>query len=337
MTRPRFWCSIAGLVFLLTCATSLTGVQTTAVAAGSSSMVAAESAGQGSSAPARGASRQARKAVDWVALNPAFDGATFVNDTATCLGCHEDSVASYDHTVHAGALRYAGDAAGAECESCHGPRSRHVEDPIADVLAHEELSPSGQTAVCMQCHDGGSRVGFKAGAHHTNEVSCSSCHVVMEKKSDRALLATTSSTPLCYSCHSEVRGETMKTSHHPIREGRMDCASCHNVHGAADALLVRNTVNETCYSCHTEKRGPFLWEHAPVREDCSTCHTPHGSNQRLLLTNREPFLCLSCHSYGGHINLPRYNRTSNTYGNGCTNCHITTHGSNHPSGVKQTR
>jgi DmsE family decaheme c-type cytochrome len=283
-----------------------------------------------------GATSKIRKPVDWVALNPAFAGATFVNDPATCVACHEDSGRTYDHTIHAAALRYAPGSEGRDCESCHGPRSKHVEEPT-DELSLEEATPAGQSSVCLQCHDGGARFGWKAGPHLAGDVSCTSCHVVMEKRSDRALLAQTSSTSLCYTCHAEVRAETMKLSHHPVREGRMDCASCHNVHGATERLLVKNTINETCASCHTDKRGPFLWEHAPVREDCSTCHTPHGSNQRFMLSSREPFLCLTCHSYGGHINLPRYNRTSNLYGNGCTNCHITTHGSNHPSGAKQTR
>ena len=281
--------------------------------------------------------RKIRKSVDWVALNPEFAGATFVNDRATCFECHEDSMRTYDHTVHAAALSFAaGSDKGGDCETCHGPRSEHNED-ATDVLAFEKLSPSGQSAVCLQCHDGGAQIGFKAGPHQSAEVSCVSCHLVMDKKSDRALLARSSSTQVCYQCHSEVRAETLKTSHHPVREGRMECASCHNPHGTNEALLVRSTVNETCATCHSDKRGPFLWEHAPVRENCSTCHSPHGSNQRFLLSNREPFLCLSCHSYGGHINLPRYNRTSNPYGSGCTNCHITTHGSNHPSGAKQTR
>jgi DmsE family decaheme c-type cytochrome len=287
-------------------------------------------------APGASGSRTIRKPVDWPALNPGFAGATFVNDPATCQVCHEDATAPYEHTVHAAALRFADGVTVSDCETCHGPRSLHVENPTAE-LAHERLEPAAQSAVCLQCHDGGSRIGFKAGPHHTSDVSCTSCHIVMEKRSDRALLATASSTQLCYTCHAEVRAEVMKTSHHPVREGRLDCASCHNVHGATEALLVRNTVNETCYSCHMEKRGPFLWEHAPVREDCSSCHTPHGSNQRFLLSQRDPFLCMTCHSYGGHINLPRYNRTSNPYGNGCTNCHITTHGSNHPSGAKLTR
>jgi DmsE family decaheme c-type cytochrome len=159
----------------------------------------------------------------------------------------------------------------------------------------------------------------------------------MKKASERALLAKATAPETCYQCHAEVRGEAMKMSHHPVREGRMDCASCHNPHGSTPGLLIKNTLNETCVTCHTEKRGPFLWEHAPVRESCSNCHTPHGSNNRNLLTAKDSFLCLSCHSYGGHINLPRYNRVSNPYGSGCVNCHITTHGSNHPSGAKQTR
>jgi DmsE family decaheme c-type cytochrome len=214
--------------------------------------------------------------------------------------------------------------------------SKHLDDQEPNVSLGS-LSPRQQSTICVQCHDGGSRFAWKAGPHEHNDVACSSCHIVMDRKSPRSLLARATTTDTCYTCHAEVRAETQKMSHHPVREGRMDCASCHNPHGAAPGLPKKNTVTETCYSCHTEKRGPFVWEHAPVRENCANCHTPHGSNQRNLLTGKDPFLCLSCHSYGGHINLPRYNRVSNPYGNGCSNCHVSTHGSNHPSGAKLTR
>lgn len=277
---------------------------------------------------------KAAKPIDWVALNPAFAGATFVNDPEICRTCHEDSMKAYEATKHAKSFARTPPAGTGECETCHGPRSRHVEDQGIDFRIDE---PRLQSGVCLQCHQGGARMAWKAGAHHSGDVSCSSCHTVMIQKSERALLNSPDGRETCYRCHAEVRTETNKMSHHPVREGRMDCASCHNVHGSTPDLLIRNTVSETCYSCHTEKRGPFVWEHAPVRESCTTCHAPHGSNQRNLLTSKDPFLCLSCHSYGGHINLPRYNRVSNPYGNGCSNCHTSVHGSNHPSGAKLTR
>ncbi|MBI4444508.1 MAG: DmsE family decaheme c-type cytochrome [Acidobacteria bacterium] len=280
------------------------------------------------------ATKTARKPIDWAALKPSYNGATFVSDTETCRSCHEDSMHAFEATTHGQALKLSANNSG--CESCHGPRAKHIENPDAE-LAFDKLTPAQQSAVCLQCHEGGQRFGWKAGAHRSNDVSCSSCHFVMEKKSLRALLARASASEICYECHGDVRAETAKTSHHPVREGRMDCASCHNVHSSTPGLLVKNTLNETCVTCHAEKRGPFIWEHAPVRESCANCHMPHGSNNRNLLANKDSFLCLSCHSYGGHVNLPRYNRVSNPYGSGCVNCHITTHGSNHPSGAKQTR
>lgn len=284
-----------------------------------------------------GATTVVKKPVDWVALNPAFKDAAFVNDPEICRTCHEGSMRTFDQTLHKHALNQdKSSSQGSSCETCHGPRSKHLESP-GDDLALNRLTPVQQSSICLQCHEGGSRFAWKAGAHKANDVSCSSCHVVMQNRSDRALLAKASARETCFGCHSEVRAETNKTSHHPVREGRMDCASCHNAHGSTPGLLIKNTVNETCVTCHAEKRGPFLWEHAPVRESCLNCHNPHGSANRNLLTAKDSFLCLSCHSYGGHINLPRYNRVSNPYGMGCVNCHVTTHGSNHPSGAKQTR
>jgi DmsE family decaheme c-type cytochrome len=273
------------------------------------------------------------KAFDWTKVNPKFAGATFVNDDATCQACHEDPMKTFAHTKHARA--FAIDQGKGNCESCHGPRSAHVEDPTAD-LKMDPAAPA-TSGVCLQCHQGASRMAWKAGVHQAEGVGCISCHNTMEQKSEKGLLVKASISDTCYSCHQEVRAEANKMSHHPIREGRMDCASCHNVHGANDGLLTKPVLNDTCFTCHAEKRGPFLWEHAPVRESCATCHVPHGSNQRTLLTAKDPFLCLTCHSYGGHINLPRYNRVSNPYGSGCSNCHTSVHGSNHPSGPKLTR
>jgi DmsE family decaheme c-type cytochrome len=274
--------------------------------------------------------------VDWGSVDPGFRGATFVRSDQVCSDCHDAAVHKFTTSAHAPYFAAGRTALESGCESCHGPRSKHVEDeqPLA---MWSSLTSAQQSGICMQCHASGSRMNFKTGAHMGGDISCTTCHNAKEPHPAPGARARVNTVDACYTCHNEVRGQMSRASHHPVREGRMDCASCHNVHGSNPALMKSPTVTETCASCHAEKRGPFLWEHAPVRENCANCHEAHGSSNRKLLNRKESFVCLQCHSYGGHINLPRYNRTSNPYGEGCVNCHMTVHGSNHPSGAKLVR
>jgi DmsE family decaheme c-type cytochrome len=272
----------------------------------------------------------------WSDLNPAFAGATFVNDKAVCAECHDEDMEDYAQTVHARTFGHGpkGALQSLECESCHGPRSAHVKKQTVKT----KMSAEQYSAACLQCHEGGKRMHWKNSLHPAADVNCVSCHSVKKKRSSTALLAKPDEATLCMTCHTNVKSELRRASHHPVREDKMTCSDCHNSHGSpAKDLLKAATVNETCFACHQEKRGPFLFEHAPVRENCANCHTPHGSNNPSLLEAKASFGCLQCHTYGGHINLPRYNRTSNPYGQGCVNCHVTQHGSNSPSGSKFTR
>lgn len=274
--------------------------------------------------------------IDWIKLNPAFEGATFVMDKESCVSCHEEAIEAYDKTTHNRIFEHNphGKLETANCESCHGPRSIHIDDPDERFA----FSVDQYSVVCQQCHQDGRRMYWHNSMHKTADVGCISCHSVMEKHSNIALLSGENQFEVCSSCHTDIRAKMMRASHHPVQEGRLECSSCHNVHGTPGrGMLVKGTVNETCNSCHQEKRGPFLWEHPPVREDCLTCHEPHGSNNRNLLVTQNATLCITCHQYGGHINQYRYNRVSTPYGNGCVNCHMTVHGSNHPSGAKFNR
>jgi DmsE family decaheme c-type cytochrome len=285
-----------------------------------------------------GAAR-APKQVNWESLNPAFKDATFVKDPSVCLGCHEESIKAYEQTTHHKALAAGKTSVDAlACESCHGPRSKHVENPGREFSL--DGVPAGErSSVCLQCHEAGrNQMHWPGSAHDTANVSCDSCHTVMKAKTEKALLAKSTEQETCYQCHGGVRGQMQKASHHPVREGKMACSSCHNAHGTTSNTLLRGaTLNDTCYSCHADKRGPFLFDHPPARDNCASCHESHGSNNRSMLLTKGAFQCTQCHSYGGHINVPRYNRVSTPANSGCVNCHVAVHGSNHPSGAKLTR
>ncbi len=217
-------------------------------------------------------------------------------------------------------------------------------------VKNETTSAQVQNEACLACHQSGSRVHWQGSGHDLSQLACSSCHTVHAAR-DQVLVAATQA-GVCFSCHTDKRADMFRFSTHPLRTGWMSCSSCHAPHGStASASLTRNSINETCYECHAEKRGPFLWEHSPVRENCAECHNPHGSNNSAMLKARGPYLCQQCHMASGHPggtlysgnNLPPLRigavpaTATPTYqrmlGTQCVNCHVTIHGSNHPSGA----
>lgn len=267
-----------------------------------------------------------------------------------CTSCHTQETKNFSHTVHAlgMAAALAADPSTATCEACHGPGSRHIEDPTAkgSIIAFTKDGGSSvdtQAASCLGCHAGGQRDQWTGSVHQRNDLSCTDCHNPMAKFSAEGLLARPSISETCAGCHRDIRVQFNRRSHMPLPEGQLSCADCHNPHGTINATLLKtDTVNETCYQCHAEKRGPMLFEHAPVRDSCLNCHTPHGSNQHALLVAPIPFLCQQCHSHVRHPN-DLLTATSSAggmgaderlIGRGCISCHAQIHGSNHPSGPR---
>ena len=263
----------------------------------------------------------------------------------TCLACHEGMDQGISATVHGRAVHPRSPAAAQGCESCHGPGSRHVEDPgdPATILRFDEAAPRVANDACLSCHTRTPHTMWSGSAHDARNLSCGTCHSAHEPHG-RAQLVAASELELCGSCHRTQVNKVKRVSHMPLAEGKMECSSCHDPHGTTNVRLLRvgNWINESCLSCHADKRGPFLFEHAAGRESCVSCHDPHGSSNHSMLVARQPMLCQRCHIGSRHPstiydNTAVQNRSNRIVGRGCVNCHQQIHGSNHPSGQALVR
>lgn len=272
-------------------------------------------------------------------------GATYVGEE-TCLTCHSGQEKGYADSPHHRATDPRTPAAAQSCETCHGPGSKHIEDPATNKMRQfSTMKPDEVTAVCTTCHNRGEHALWDGSTHESRGVTCTTCHSVHSAESQKGLLKKKTEIEVCATCHRDKVTKLMKSGHMPLNEGKMTCSSCHNMHGSTNVKLLKtgDSVSELCTSCHADKRGPFLWEHAPVRDGCTTCHDPHGSNNERMLVQRTPMLCQQCHISTRHP-ASIYDATSfstapsvRVFSNSCVTCHVAIHGSNHPSGERFLR
>jgi len=296
---------------------------------------------------------------------PTITGATYIG-SEQCKGCHEDIATKMEHTLHGrllGTKLSKGDLQARGCEGCHGPGSKHIEDPGNPALnlrfgKTSPLAAVDKNAVCLQCHSRGRQILWQGSQHESRDVTCATCHSVHSGTEKRLLkvvkidqydskgqLLDKVQYDLCGQCHEVRAMQFQRSSHMPLAArgdgGRMTCTSCHNPHGTTTEKLVPTvSINELCTGCHAAKRGPWLWEHAPVLESCLNCHQAHGSNLVTLLRVQMPRLCQQCHANSGHNRspyTPPAAPSSRRYNRSCVNCHDNIHGSNAPSGVFFTR
>ena len=294
-----------------------------------------------------------------VAPQPAFAQGAAAPGPEVCAGCHQDSVASFETSIHGKKGHAKSPASNGGCVACHANAAEHVKAGggkgaggiVNPGPRNKTLSAQAKDAVCMACHADNRHLSFwDSGKHRKNDVTCANCH---NTHGGNASLLRIDNPPIrpfvntaqvpqqevCYTCHRDIRALVMRPSHHPIAEGKVKCTSCHNPHGALSPSMVNNeSTRDLCVSCHADKRGPYLYEHPPVEESCLTCHNPHGSRSVKLLKEKVPNLCQDCHDGNTHLGT-QYDMNEAFKGaapsrmfvaRGCLNCHNEIHGSNSP-------
>jgi DmsE family decaheme c-type cytochrome len=274
------------------------------------------------------------------AATPAVPAdAKYVGDDS-CLGCHEEQRAGYERSPHHWASDPRTPAAEQGCETCHGPGSKHADDPdhVNIINDFTVMKPDAINAVCTTCHNRGDHALWDGSQHERRGVTCTNCHSLHSPKSDTGFLKAKTEPEVCAACHRDKAAKVERAVHMPLGEGKMACSSCHDPHGSTNVKLLRkgDSISELCTSCHADKRGPFLYEHAPARDGCVTCHDPHGSANDSMLVVKTPMLCQRCHVGTRHpstiYDSTNITSTLRVYSRACVMCHADIHGSNHPAG-----
>ncbi|WP_296660710.1 cytochrome c3 family protein, partial [Paraburkholderia sp.] len=156
---------------------------------------------------------------------------------AVCTKCHDESetkpILSIYQTPH-GAI---GDSRTPACQDCHGESQNHLSGKTEgghrlppdrvfgskhSPAGYTPVSPQAQSEACLVCHKAGLRMHWPGSQHQTNDVACTSCHVV-HSPTDPVRIKEEQPT-VCFKCHREKRAEINKISAHPIAVGKMACS-----------------------------------------------------------------------------------------------------------------
>jgi len=179
--------------------------------------------------------------------------------SAACQDCHEDVAVKKGKSFHKNL----------SCEGCHGPATKHLENPEAKPPAPRDRK------FCPVCHayDASRPTGFPQinPTAHNPLKPCITCHNPHDPVPSRVPAA-------CSACHAQIE-RTKAVSSHAL----LSCTTCHTVperHKTAprSAMPSKPETREFCAKCHGKEAS--VMKEAP-RVDAVT----HG----------RPYLCWQCH------------------------------------------
>ena len=216
----------------------------------------------------------------------------FVGDS-TCIACHEARekgfTKRFEAGAHARAHENSGLPEGQTCESCHGSGLIHFEtngEELGDLLNFRTAPVAEGNAVCLECHDD-VREDWPTNVHGSEELSCTSCHTLMNAESESGHLSAATQAETCASCHAP---DELPKDYHQRTGGvdQLECTTCHPAHGPHETSPDVPIETETCISCHDTISPGFSDRHSgtahakdhPRAKDlrCESCHGSGASH-----------------------------------------------------------
>ena len=242
-----------------------------------------------------------------------------------CASCHPDSVAAWDTSLHARAVK-SGSARGAQCADCHGPA--HQILPSSD--SKSKTAHGSIPATCSACHaqkfvmekaglsehaaiSYESSVHGRAVAHGSTKAAvCTDCHdhhAVRPANDPLSGIFKFNVARTCGQCHAAIAGHYAESVHgKALMRGNWNapvCTDCHGIHTISRAGDPLHGPRSSCAHCHEGVRISQEFGVAGTRV-ASYESSYHGLARRMGSTVAAD--CASCH--GAHDVLPSSNPRS---------------------------
>lgn len=240
-----------------------------------------------------------------------------------CDGCHFSGFMSTQKRVELGVA----------CESCHGPASKHVQNPDSKVYLASLSDPRRQNEVCLQCHMRNRDIRLKE--QSLNEIYGDARDYPYGYEAGKPLTAYKLPAPFTYGVETKEFyangvGKKNRTQGNEFvnsikAKHGITCINCHNPH-TLEPTAEKNSGNTLCMKCHGFGSiiGPHqdnLVKHTHHKIDsngslCVECHMPKTGRH----TGKSP-LTVRTHIFG--FTTPnetiKYKMPNET--NACFTCH----------------
>lgn len=245
-----------------------------------------------------------------------------------CASCHPDSVAAWNNSLHAKAVR-SGSARGAQCADCHG--SPHAILPSSDPAS--KTAHASIPATCASCHaqkfvmekaglSAQSAISYESSVHgraiargSTRAAVCTDCHDhhnVRPANDPQSGIFKFNVGRTCGQCHAAIAGQYHDSVHgKALARGNGAtpvCTDCHGIHTISKAADPTRGPRSSCIRCHQGVRLTQEYGVSGTRV-ASYQSSYHGLARRKGSATAAD--CASCH--GAHDILPSSNPRSRVH------------------------